>query len=105
MTSKEKVARIALMKKLKLTTKRQVTFPVEVCETLGLKPGDEVALDSTVCEGSRVWILQPVKRPDRSWMRALGRYAEGREHSLEAIRESIYSRRLRGGRQRKGRRS
>jgi bifunctional DNA-binding transcriptional regulator/antitoxin component of YhaV-PrlF toxin-antitoxin module len=105
LTSKARPARIGVVKKLKLTTKRQVTFPAEVCETLGLEPGDEVALDSRVCEGNRVWVLAPVKRSDRSWMGALARYAEGREHSLDAVRKSIIAHRLRGGAKRKGGRS
>jgi bifunctional DNA-binding transcriptional regulator/antitoxin component of YhaV-PrlF toxin-antitoxin module len=83
------------VKKLKMTTKRQVTFPVEVCEALGLGPGDEVFLDVQECQGGRVWILRPAQSPDRSWMHALRRYAVGREHSLKAIRESIAARRPR----------
>jgi len=83
------VAIIDDVKKLRLTTKRQVTFPVEVCEALNLAPGDEVILDAQECRGEPVWILRSAKRPDRSWMHALRRYAKGREHSLAAIRESI----------------
>ncbi len=80
------------VKKLKMTTKRQVTFPVEVCESLGLAPGDELVLDAHVCRGDRVWILRPAKSPNRDWMYALRRYAQGREHSLEAVRRSIAAR-------------
>jgi bifunctional DNA-binding transcriptional regulator/antitoxin component of YhaV-PrlF toxin-antitoxin module len=80
------------MKHLKMTTKRQVTFPVEVCEALGLAPGDEVALESHACQGGPVWVLRPARPRDRRWLYALRRYAEGKEHSLEAIRESISAR-------------
>lgn len=90
--------RIGAVKKLKMTTKRQVTFPAEVCEALGLGPGDDVFLDAQECQGNKVWILRPAKSPDRSWMHALGRYAEGREHSLDAIRQSIARRRPRRSR-------
>jgi len=85
------LARIDHVKKLKMTTKRQVTFPVEVCEALNLAPGDEVILVSQECQGEPVWILRSSKRPDRSWMYGLRKYARGREHSLAAIRESIGS--------------
>ncbi len=86
-----------------MTTKRQVTFPAEVCEALNLGPGDEVILDSQECRGEPVWILRSSKMPDRSWMHALRRYAKGKDHSMAAIRESVgkgkvsYSRR-KGGR-------
>ncbi len=87
-----------------MTTKRQVTFPVEVCEALNLAPGDEVILDSQECRGEPVWILRSSKQPDRSWMYALRRYARGRDHSLAAIRESIGNQKA-GAKRRKRRRS
>jgi len=87
-----------------MTTKRQVTFPVEVCEALNLAPGDELILVSQECQGEPVWILRSAKKPDRSWMHVLRRYAKGHEHSLASIRESIGNQKATAN-HRKGRRS
>ena len=40
---------------LKLTSKRQVTFPAKVLDALGLRPGDRIRLE----EGSGGYILRP----------------------------------------------
>ena len=75
---------------VKLTSKRQVTFPAEVCENLGIEPGDELELIPRTEDGERFWILQKRKTPARPWLGSLARYAKNAEdHSIEAIRESI----------------
>lgn len=75
---------------IKLTSKRQATFPVELCEDLGLGPGDELELIPRVEGGERVWILQKRKTPQRSWLGCLSGYAANAEdHSMESVRESI----------------
>jgi AbrB family looped-hinge helix DNA binding protein len=75
---------------VKLTSKRQVTFPVEVCDDLGLEPGDELELIPRVDGGERFWILQKRKASARPWIGCLEAYAKNAEdHSMDAIRESI----------------
>lgn len=77
---------------VKLTSKRQATFPAELCEEMGLSPGDELELIPRAEDGERYWILQKRKSPDRAWLGSLKSYAKNVEdHSLEAMRESIRS--------------
>lgn len=75
---------------IRLTSKRQVTFPAEVCETLGIKPGDELELIPRTENGERFWVLQKREAPLRPWLGSLNAYAKNtQDHSMEAIRESI----------------
>jgi bifunctional DNA-binding transcriptional regulator/antitoxin component of YhaV-PrlF toxin-antitoxin module len=75
---------------VKLTSKRQATFPVEVCENLGVGPGDEIELVPRVEEGERLWVLRKRSAPERPWLGVLHDYAGNAEdHSIEAVRESI----------------
>jgi len=76
---------------IKLTSKRQVTFPMEVCQTLGVDAGDEIALIPTENEGKVSWSLSPLKDAERPWLGSLSKYAKNAkgEHSLAAIRRSI----------------
>lgn len=77
------------MPSLKLTSKRQATFPQETCEALRVGPGDVIELEARVIEGERVWLLRP-KSPSRPWLGMLrGKAKPVADHSLEAIRESI----------------
>jgi bifunctional DNA-binding transcriptional regulator/antitoxin component of YhaV-PrlF toxin-antitoxin module len=82
---------------IKLTSKRQATLPVEVCEQLGVKPGDELDLIPRVENGERFWVLQKHGAPARAWFGSLRAYAKNAtDHSAEAIRESIARRRKSG---------
>jgi bifunctional DNA-binding transcriptional regulator/antitoxin component of YhaV-PrlF toxin-antitoxin module len=75
---------------IRLTSKRQATFPRELCEELGLEPGDELELIPRVEDGEKVWVLQRTKEPERPWLGSLKKYGEAvSNHSLESIRESI----------------
>jgi len=77
-------------KTIKLTAKRQATFPVEVCNQLGLKSGDEIDLIPRLENGEQQWLLRKRSNPTRGWVGSLNQYAENRtDHSMEAIRESI----------------
>ena len=49
------------MQTIKLTAKRQATFPAQLCEELGIRPGDQIQLIPTKRNGSRVWALKPVR--------------------------------------------
>lgn len=73
---------------LKLTAKRQATFPAAVCEELGLAPGAKIALERRVIAGEAVWVLKSAG-PDWSWVGSLRRYAKGRSHRLADIRRSV----------------
>ncbi len=79
------------MPTIKLTSKRQATFPVEVCKALNLHTGDEVDLDLHVHQGQKEWVLRPKHSQKRAWLGALRRYsrqAKG-DHSMDTIRQSI----------------
>jgi len=71
-----------------MTVKRQVTLPAEVCEELGLGPGDKVGLERRVVDGEAVWILRAPGR-DWPWFGAAKRYAKGKSHRWRAIERSI----------------
>ena len=77
------------MHKVKLSSKRQATFPRGVCDSLGLEPGDEIVLEPRITDGEETWTLRPAKARQRPWLHRLKRYAAGKEHSMEGIRSSI----------------
>jgi len=76
---------------LKLTAKRQATFPKETCQTLGLKSGDVIALEPRTEAGKKVWVLRPQPARPRPWLGCLGARATRNvtDHSLAAVRASI----------------
>ena len=71
---------ISYMTTIKITAKRQATFPSEVCDALGVKPGDRIALEEQRRKGERVWLLKPVRAPKRSWLFSLAKYAKNASH-------------------------
>jgi bifunctional DNA-binding transcriptional regulator/antitoxin component of YhaV-PrlF toxin-antitoxin module len=75
--------------RLKITAKRQATFPVETCEAMRIGPGDIVDVESRVIDDEQVWILRPRKTRDRSWIGSLRDQAHAQDHSMESIRRSI----------------
>lgn len=77
------------MPSLKITAKRQATFPVETCEALRIGPGDIVDVEARVIDDEQVWILRPRKTPDRSWIGSLRPQAHVQDHSMDSIRRSI----------------
>ena len=75
---------------LTLTSKRQATFPKATCQTLGLKPGDVIALEPRTEAGEKVWVLRPQPTRPRPWLGCLGVRAKNvSDHSLAAVRASI----------------
>lgn len=74
---------------MKVSSKRQVTFPKQVCESLGIHPGDEILLERHVDSGEEVWYLKPAKEARRPWLGSLRKYGHNKKHDLDAIRESI----------------
>lgn len=77
------------MLKLKLSSKRQATFPKKVCESLGLEPGDEVLLEPSGEGEETRWTLRPAKARPRPWLHRFKSYAHNKDHSMESIRASI----------------
>ena len=77
------------MKTIRLTAKRQATFPLKLCEDMDLGPGDSVLVDERIVDGERVWVLRPVRDAHQGWFGALRRYAKGKPHDMDAVRKSI----------------
>ena len=73
-----------------LTAKRQATFPVETCKSLGLKAGDVVELEARDEADGRVWVLRPRLARPRRWIGCLASFGRSvADHSLGAVRNSI----------------
>jgi bifunctional DNA-binding transcriptional regulator/antitoxin component of YhaV-PrlF toxin-antitoxin module len=86
------------MPHVRLTSKRQATFPVETCEALGLKPGDILELEPRIEHGERLWLLRARPGRSRGWVGSLGPcIASVRSHSMAAIRRSIAAGRKKDG--------
>lgn len=77
------------MPSVKITAKRQATFPLETCEALRIGPGDIVDVEPRIIDEEQVWILRPRRTPDRSWVGSLRDYVRTQDHSMESIRRSI----------------
>lgn len=78
------------MPSLTLTAKRQATFPLATCESLGLKPGDTLELEARDEADGRVWILRPRPARARKWIGSVGGFARTTvDHSMAAVRSSI----------------
>ena len=71
-----------------LTAKRQATFPKNVCDELGVQPGDQLDLERRVVDGKRVWVIKP-HRTDWSWFGAAVPMNPDASHDLDDIRASI----------------
>jgi bifunctional DNA-binding transcriptional regulator/antitoxin component of YhaV-PrlF toxin-antitoxin module len=83
---------------LKLTSKRQATFPAETCDALGLEPGDVIELESRLENGERLWLLRPRPSRPRPWVGSLEAHIKPvKSHSMRAIRRSIAASLRKGG--------
>lgn len=80
---------MGMMSAITLTTKRQATFPVQVCNDLNLRPGDVIELEPAELAGERVWVLRPQKPLQRPWLGCLAGKTAVTNHSLDAIRASV----------------
>jgi AbrB family looped-hinge helix DNA binding protein len=76
------------MSEATLTSKGQITIPVEVRRKLGLQPGDRVDF---VIERSREVVLRPKKAPLTSLLGIMRRNADNAA-TVEEMRESVASR-------------
>lgn len=77
------------MPSVKITAKRQATFPLETCEALRIGPGDIVDVEPRLIDDEQVWILRPRQTPDRSWVGSLRDRIKNDDHSMDGIRRSI----------------
>ena len=78
------------MTAIKITSKRQATFPAELCGDLGIEPGDQVMLEALLIDGKKVWTIQPVKHEIvDEWFGSLSKYAKGKSHDMDDIKDSI----------------
>ena len=77
---------------VKITAKRQVTFPARVLESLGVKPGDRIEIE----EGPGGFVLR-ARHIDRSRLAPLrGKLRRGKgTFDLEAFRNTPHERTLR----------
>ncbi len=73
------------MATIKLTSKRQATFPRAVCEEMNLRPGDRIELTPAEVDGQQVWVLRPKEPLEMPWIGCLEKYARGKDHSMAAI--------------------
>ena len=89
LTSKASGAILFIMLKVKVSSKRQVTFPKQVCESLGIQSGDEILLERDVKSNQEIWYLKPAREETRSWLGSLREYASNKSHSMGAVRDSI----------------
>ncbi len=78
-----------MIQTIKLTSKRQATFPVQLCKELGVKVGEELLLERKEIDGDIAWIIKPKKVVSKKWFGALKKYTQGKEHDIESIRASI----------------
>ena len=77
---------------IKITAKRQATFPARVLDTLGVKPGDRIELQ----EGPDGYVLR-ARRIDRTRLAPLrGKLRKGTgTFDLDAFRDTRHERALR----------
>ena len=76
------------MASVKLTSKRQATFPVKLCEELRLSPGDEIEIEKELINGKPGWVLRK-KQPDLSWIGSLNKYTKGKSNGWQTIKKEI----------------
>lgn len=94
LTSKADSVTLVHMLKVKLSSKRQATFPKRVCDSLGIKPGDDLILDSRMEGNKEVWVMKPVKDTQFPWFGCFKDYAKGKKHDMDSIRAGIVAGRI-----------
>ncbi len=82
---------------IKLTAKRQATFPKELCDEMHLAPGHAIQLEPAILGGRRVWVLSPPAAPiSLSWVGSLRRYAQTGSSDMDSVRTKIAEAMARG---------
>lgn len=77
------------MYKVKLSLKRQATFPKQVCDALGLSSGGEILLERRIEGNEEIWLLRPAKANNRDWLGCLSAYGHGKSFDMDDIRKSV----------------
>ncbi len=77
--------------RIMMTTKRQATFPRQLCEEMRLKPGNAIQVEAAMLNGRRVWVLHtPPEPPRMDWVGSLRRSAgDSKPLSMESVRAKI----------------
>ena len=76
------------MTTIKMTSKRQATFPTQLCDDMGIGPGDELVVEHKLIKGELVWVLKP-RENKLEWLGALKKYAKNKSHEMDSVRRSI----------------
>ncbi len=75
------------MMQITLTSKRQATFPVEVCKAMGLKPGSRLEVEPG--EHPDEWVIRPFRLQEEKLAPLRGRLKQGAgTFDLQAFRDS-----------------
>lgn len=74
---------------VRITSKRQATFPAQLCKELGVGPGDDLLLERIKIGDGIAWTLKPKKNIHSGWFAGLHKYAVNKKHDMESIRGSI----------------
>lgn len=82
------------MATLKLTSKRQATFPAATCEELGVGPGDQLELAKMRVRGEDVWVLRKQQSLATPWLAITRPWIKRKDHDWETIKAEIESARL-----------
>jgi bifunctional DNA-binding transcriptional regulator/antitoxin component of YhaV-PrlF toxin-antitoxin module len=85
-----------MMPIIKLTSKRQATFPKQLCEELGVHSGDGIEVSRRNVNGKTVWCLMRTETERPRWFGKFRKYAVGKSHAMKDIRASIERARKRG---------
>jgi len=74
---------------IKLTSKRQATFPAKLCDEMGLGPGSKLVVSRHVIDGSPAWVIQNSDAVVMPWLGALKEITADKSDDMDDVRESI----------------
>lgn len=74
---------------IKLTSKRQATFPVQLCQEMGISAGDSLLLERRKIDGDMTWLIRSEKPVESTWFGAFKDYAGSKAHDMDSIRASV----------------
>jgi len=72
-----------------ITSKRQATLPVKLCQEIGLQPGDKLMLGRHIIDGNPAWVLQTPASLALPWFGCLSEFAKGKSSDINDVRKSI----------------
>lgn len=77
------------MSVIRLTAKRQATFPKALCDDMGLLKGDAVEVEAAMVGSEKLWVLKPVRHDSPPWFGRFRHFAKGKPHDMQSVRASI----------------